>query len=357
LKIPLFKIKWDKNDIKAIEKVVSRGTEWTIGGEADEFEKKLAKYTGAKYAIVCNSGTSALHASLIALGIGEGDEVIVPSFSYIATANCVLFVGAKPVFADIEKETYGLDPKDVLKKITNKTKAIIPAHVGGTSCKIQELKEIADDYGLFLIEDACEGLGAYYGKKMVGTFGEIGVYSFCQNKIITTGDGGAIVTDNKELYKKLKRLINHGKEKDFVDLGYNWRMSNIVASLGISQLNKISNNIKRKREIAERYDYAFDGFVSHKKGIFETYQLYTRNFGGERESIRKHLNKKGIGNKVYFEPIHLTPFYRRLGYGKVNLPITEKISKQALTLPCYPDLTNKEVDIIAKYVIRHFKED
>jgi perosamine synthetase len=353
--IPLFKINTDEKDIEAVSRVLKRGTDWTIKGEVDEFEDKLAKYTGAKYTVACNSGTSALHASLLALRIGPGDEVIVPSFSYIATANCVLMVGAKPVFADIEEDTYGLDPEDVLKKINSRTKAIIPVHVGGTPCKIEELKQISDDYGLFLIEDACEGLGATIDYKMVGTFGEIGVYSFCQNKMITTGDGGAIVTDNKEIYKELKKIVNHGREgNDFVDLGYNWRMPNILASLGISQLNKIEFNIGSRRNIAYRYDDFFGGEKDDTSRMGNIYQLYTHNFGNKRNAIKNKLTKLGIGNKVYFDPIHLTPFYRSIGYGDIKLPVTEKISKQVLSLPIFPSLTNKEQDKIIKACLPTF---
>jgi perosamine synthetase len=320
---------------------------WTTGGEADIFEKKLAKYTGAKYAVVCNSGTSALHTALLTLGIGEGDEVIVPSFSFIATANAVLMVGAIPVFTDIEEETLGLDPEEVLKNITDKTKAIIPVHVGGQPCKIKELKQIADDYGLFLIEDACEGLGAMVGDKMVGTIGDIGVYSFCQNKMITTGDGGAMVTNNQELYRILKRTVNHGKEDDFVDLGYNWRLPNILAALGISQLSKIKQNIKERREIASYYYKK----LGHQRAN-SVYQLFTYNFGDKRDIVKEQLTKLGIGCKVYFDPIHLTPFYRSIGCGNIKLPITEKMSKQLLTLPCYPGLTRKQQDYICKEIWR-----
>lgn len=340
--IKLFKIKTDNKDIKAVNSVLRRGELWTTGGEADELERKLAKYVGSKYAVVCNSGTSALHATLLALGIGKGDEVIVPSFSFIATANCVLMVGAKPIFADIEEETYGLDPEDVLNKITDRTKAIIPVHVGGQPCKIKELKKLADDYNLFLIEDACESLGAKVGKKMVGTFGEVGIYSFCQNKMITTGDGGALVTNNPHLYRILKRLVNHGKDKDrFIDLGYNWRLPNILASLGISQLNKIDENIKARKNIAKYYGYYNDDSV---------YQLYTVNLGDKRDQVKNHLTKLGIGCKVYFDPIHLTPFYRGIGYGDIKLPVTEKISKEVLTLPCYPGLTRKDQDRICNEI-------
>ena len=352
MRTPLFQINSDNKDLAAIKKVLDRKESWTIGGEADELEKKIAKYTGSKYAVVCNSGTSALHATLLTLGIGEGDEVIVPSFSFIATANAVIMVGARPVFADIEEETYGLDPEDVLKKITDRTKAIIPVHVGGQPCKIKELKQIADDYSLFLIEDACEALGAKVGKKMVGTLGEVGVYSFCQNKMITTGDGGAIVTDNPHIYRILKRIVNHGKEgNDFVDLGYNWRLPNILAALGISQLNKIDDNIDERRNVAAYYDYRLKKETTHyPENDYLVFQLYTINLGKKRDEVKKRLDKLGIGNKVYFDPIHLTPFYKGIGYGNIKLPVTERISKEVLTLPCYPDLTRKSQDYICKEI-------
>lgn len=187
-KIPLFKIYWDKEDIKAVTEAIKGGMNWAVGSNVEKFEKMIAKYIGAKYCVVFNSGTSALHATLLAYGIKEDDEVIVPSFTFIATANAPLFVGAKPVFADIEEETYGLDSEDVKEKITKKTKAIIPIHYGGCPCKIMELREVADDHNLILIEDAAESLGARIGDKKVGTFGDSTMLSFCQNKIITTGD-------------------------------------------------------------------------------------------------------------------------------------------------------------------------
>ena len=262
-RIPLYKIYWDEEDINAVVNTIKQGMFWATGANITRFEKLVAEYVGRKFAIAFNSGTSALHAVLLAYGIKTGDEVIVPSFTFIATVNSVLFVDAKPVFADIEEETYGLDPESVKEKITNKTKAIMPIHYGGCPCKIRELREIAEDHSLILIEDAAESLGAKVDGRLVGSFGDAAMFSFCGNKVITTGEGGMIVTDSKDIYERLKLIRSHGrlevenyflstKSFDYVMLGYNWRMSNITAALGIAQmkkLNKLWQRIYRKLKI------------------------------------------------------------------------------------------------------------
>ena len=371
-KIPLFKIYWDKEDTRAVSNAIEKGMYWAIGPNIEEFEKETSKYIGAKYCAVFNSGTSALHAALLAHGIGKGDEVIVPSFTFIATANAPLFVGAKPVFADIEEDTYGLDPEDVNEKITKKTKAIIPVHYGGSPCSIHELKGIAKDNGLILIEDAAEAFGARVRGKKVGTFGDAGILSFCSNKVITTGEGGAIVTNSKETYEKLKLTRSHGRLErgdyftspgymDYVDLGYNFRMSNITAALGIAQLKKADKIIRMRRENAEYLTKKLSAIgelilPSAPKGYFHVYQMYTtRVKGGKRDNLMKYLINQGIATKVFFHPVHLTHFYRKkLGY-RVKLPITEKVSRQVLTLPMYPTLTKEEMDYIAKKINTFFE--
>ncbi len=209
-RIPLFKIYWDKKDIKSVTDVIKSGTHWAIGPKIEKFEKAVASYVGIKYALAFNSGTSALHALMLAYGFGQGDEIIVPSFSFIATANAPLFVGAKPVFAEIEEKTFGIDPLDIQKRITKKTKAIMPMHYGGSACQIKEIKKIADKHNLILIEDAAESLGTMIGNKKVGTFGDSAMFSFCGPKVITTGEGGVIVTNNKKLYEKMKTIRSHG---------------------------------------------------------------------------------------------------------------------------------------------------
>ena len=207
-KIPLFKIYWDKKDVDAVSKVIKSGENWAIGPEIEKLEKLIARYVGVKYAVAFNSGTSALHALMASYGFGEGDEIIVPSFSFISTANAPLFTKAKPVFAEIESATFGLDPKDVEKKITKKTRAIMPMHYGGAACQIQAIKKIADKYNLILIEDAAESLGSSVAGKKVGTFGDSAIFSFCGPKVITTGEGGAVVTNNKDLFEKLNRNLH-----------------------------------------------------------------------------------------------------------------------------------------------------
>lgn len=375
-KIPLFKIYWDKEDIGAVSQVIKSGMNWATGPNVEKFEKEIAKYLGVKYALTINSGTSALHALMLAYEIGPGDEVIVPSFTFIATANAPLFVGAKPVFAEIENETYGLDPGDVERKITKITKAIIPIHYGGCPCQIEELKRIAKRYNLILIEDAAESLGAEINNRKVGTFGDSTILSFCQNKVITTGEGGAVLTNSKEIYEKLKLIRSHGrletenyfssnKDMDYISLGYNFRMANILATLGSSQFKKIKRIIKMRRKNSEYLSKKLSGIkdiITPKppKNYFCVYQMYTiqvKEGQRKRDALNNYLKGKGIMTKIFFNPIHLTKFYKKIfGYKRGNLPITEKISNQVLTLPMYPGLTKREMDYIIKNIINFFKK-
>ncbi len=376
IRIPLYKIFWDDDDVKAVLRVIQRGEYWTMGPEIKEFEERIAEYLGVEYAVVFNSGTSALHAAMLAFNIGHGDEVIVPSFTFIATANAALFVGAKPVFAEIEEERYDLDPDDVLNRITSRTRAIIPIHYGGMPAKIKELREIADDHNLVLIEDAAESLGAITeeGRK-VGTYGDAAIFSFCGNKVITTGEGGVVVTNDKRIYEKLKLIRSHGrledsgdyfrspKRFDYVMLGYNWRISSITAALGLSQLAKLERAIKLRRRIAEQYTKLISKELGGKvkpftepKGVRAVYQMYTIRLpwdnGMVRDKLQQFLLEKGIITKIYFEPVHLYTIYRTLGHREGELPRTEIISKQVLTLPIYPTMTIDEVE----YVVNSIKQ-
>ena len=375
MNIPLFKIYWDEEDVEMINSVIKRGAYWTIGPNIEEFEKTISEYVGLKYCVTFNSGTSALHSILLAYDITEGDEVIVPSFTFISTANAPLFVGAKPVFADMEEKTFGLDPEFVKEKITPKTKAIIPIHYGGCPCLIRELKEIAEDHNLILIEDAAESLGAKIKNKKVGTFGDSAMFSFCQNKIITTGEGGCIVTDSKEVYEKLKLIRSHGRQEnsnyfttseyiDYTQLGYNFRMSDITAVLGTSQMKKVGKIIEIRRKIAEYMTNKLskiDGIIppNTPEDYFQVYQMYTIRMGGGekvRDDLMNHCANKGIATKIYFHPVHLTEFYKRkFGYTGGELPITEELSKQILTLPIYPTLTKEEVNHTVTQVDNFFK--
>jgi dTDP-4-amino-4,6-dideoxygalactose transaminase len=371
-RIPLYKVYWDENDVEAVTKIIKRGTYWTAGQEIEEFERVVANYVGVKYGVSFNSGTSALHAALLAYEIKQGDEVIVPSFTFIATANAPLFVGAKPVFADIEDSTFGLDPNDVERKITRRTKAIMPIHYGGLPCRIKELRKIAQEYNLLLIEDAAESLGASVDGRKVGSFGNAAMFSFCGNKVITTGEGGIIVTNSSEIYERLKLIRSHGrlesepyfmstKTLDYIMLGYNWRISSITAALGLAQMKKLDRIIEMRRKNAEYITSKLSKIDEVKvpqppEGYFHVYQMYTirvKGGRGVRDALKDHLAKKGIMSKVYFEPVHLTHFYReKFGFKGGELPITERLSSEVLTLPLYPTMTVEEMD----YIIESIKE-
>ncbi len=377
MKVPLFKIYWDKNDIRAAAGSIQRGMTWACGPNIEKFEKLISKYLGVKYVLTFNSGTSALHALMIAYGIGKGDEVIVPSFTFVATSNAPLFVGAKPVFADIEEKTFGLDPREVEKKITKKTKAIIPIHYVGCPCKILELKKIAKKYNLILIEDVAGSFGAKIGAKMAGAFGDSAIFSFCQNKIFTTGEGGCVATGSKMIYEKLKLLRSHGRTEgsnyfssgqyaDYVALGYNFRMSDMTAAIGISQIKKVDKLIKARRSNAKYMtdkllrlgldDVIIPKFPANIFHVYQEYPVKIKSGKKTRDALKDYLAKKGIGTIVHFCPVHLTHFYKNiLGY-KDKLEITKKLSGQVLSLPIYPGLTKREMDYTANEIKNFYNQ-
>lgn len=374
-KIPLFKIYWDEDDIEMVSSSIRRGMNWAAGPFIPEFEKLFAEYLGVKYAVAFSNGTSALHAALLAYEIGPGDEVIVPSFTFISTANAPLFVGARPVFADIEETNYGLDPDCVRSKITDKTKAIIPVHYGGGACNIEELKQIAGEHNLLLIEDTAESFGAKRNGKLVGTFGDSAMFSLCQTKVFTSGEGGFIVTESRDIFEKLKLLRSHGRAEtadyfssvelmDYITLGYNFRMADIVAALGIAQLKKVDWLIEQRRKnsaylteaLSGLDDIIIPGFSDDVYHVYQEYPIKIKGGRQTRDSLRAHLTGQGIMTRISFPPLHLTHYYKnKLKYDNRGLEITEKVASHALTLPMYPSLTEGEMDYIAREVVNFFK--
>ena len=369
--IPLYRIYSDEEDVSLITKIVRRGTSWSIGPEIKEFEDKLKEYLGVDYCVAMNSGTSALHSTLLAYNIKNNDEVIVPSFSFISTANSVLFVNAKPIFTDIEKQNYGLDPASILKNKSNKTKAVMPMDYGGLSCKIDEIKHVLEDEKIVLIEDGAECLGSSVNKKKIGTFSDATIFSFCGNKVITTGEGGAVVTNSKEIYEKLLLVRSHGRQDNsdyfnnpnvsrYVSVGFNWRMSSITAALGISQLHKLDKLIKLRQEHAS---YITSRILKHSEirppfsddkyeNIFQMYTI-TLQDNTTRNALQKFLLDKKIFCKVYFEPIHLGEYYKNeFKIDASSLSVTENISKRVLTLPIFPNMTLEE----KKYLVDSIDE-
>jgi len=372
-KIPLYKVFTDENDIKQISNVIKRGMDWAIGPEIEKFESSFAQYIGRRYCVAFNSGTSAGHAALIALGIDAKSEVIVPSFTFISTANWPLMVQASPKFADIEMQTYGMDPKDLESKISKKTKAVIPIHYGGLPCKINEIKEISNKNKFYLIEDAAESFGASLNGRKIGSFGTVSIFSFAGNKILTTGEGGALCTDSKELYEKIKLIRSHGRQlhsgyfssmqdHDYFSLGYNWRMSSITAALGLSQLDKIEKIIDMRRKNAKYYqsklknikEISLQEELPGFKHVYQFYPILLRN-STVRAKLMNFLASKGIMTRVFFKPVHKTMFFSKIGYGSLNLPNTEKISKQILALPMFPTLQKEEINYIIDTITKFFE--
>ncbi len=373
-KIPLYKIFTDDEDITQITKILRRGRDWAIGPEIEELESLIKNYVGTDYCAVLNSGTSALHATLLSYGIGTNDEVIIPSFSFISTANSVQFVNAIPKFSEIEELTFGLDPNLVESQISSKTKAIMPMDYGGMSCQIFELQKIANKHNLILIEDAAEALGSSVNGKKVGSVSDSAIFSFCGNKVLTTGEGGAVVTNSKEIYEKAKLISSHGRvdqksyfnnqnESKYVGLGYNWRMSSFTAGLGISQLGKLDKIIKMRQENAQFLSSRLSSIEelkvplppSNYEHIFQMYTVRLKD-NKTRNSLHKYLTEKRIFSKVYFSPIHLTDFYKsKYDYEQNSLPITERISQEVLTLPLYPNMTAEEKEFLVESIKEFFE--
>ena len=374
-KIPLYKIYTDDEDLNLITKIIKRGNKWAIGPEIEQFEDAIKSYVGCDYCLTLNSGTSALHASFLAYELGKGDEIVVPSFTFIATVNSVLFVDAKPTFAEIEEANLGLDPEQIQKKISGNTKAIIPMDCGGLPCKIFEIKEQIEDTELVLIEDAAEALGSSVKGTKVGSNADLSIFSFCGNKVLTTGEGGAITTNSKEIYEKIKLIRSHGRidkinyfnnphESSFQGVGYNWRLSTITACLGITQLEKLDKIVKMRQEHANFLSERLSKYpqIQVPKASAEythIYQMYTIRLPNKiiRDKLHSHLLADGIFSKVYFYPIHLTDFYKnKFGTKSGMLPVTEKIADQVLTLPIYPNMTIEEKNLLIESIGMFFEK-
>lgn len=361
----------DEDDINAVVDVL-KSDYLTTGPKIAEFEQAVASYTGAKYAVAISNGTSALHAACFAAGIGRGDEVITTPLTFAASANCVLYCGGTPVFADVDPYTYNIDPEDIRKKITDKTKAIIAVHLAGQPCDMNEIHSIAQEHNLIVIEDGAHALGSVYKGKKVGCLSDMTTFSFHPVKPITTGEGGMIMTDNEELYKRLVLFRSHGITRDEsmmtrnegpwfyqqLDLGYNYRITDIQCALGCSQMRKLDKFLKRRRELAERYNNAFiecDNIVtpyqlSDTQSGWHLYIVQVKNH--DRKQVFETLRDKGIGVNVHYIPVYMHPYYQEHGYKDVHCANAEEIYSHIISLPLYPGLTDDQQD----YVIDTLKQ-
>ena len=369
-KYPVAKTYIDNSDRKAVLGVLTTDR-LSLGPKYIEFEKKFAAKIGVKYACAVSSGTAGLHLAMLASGIGAGDEVITSPFSFVASANCILYVGAKPVFADIDPISYNIDPKKIEKKITKKTKAILVVHIFGQSADMNAIIKIAKKHKLKIIEDACESIGAKYKGRLTGTFGETAVFAFYPNKQMTTGEGGMIVTNNKKIYELCASLRNQGRGEnmqwlDHKYLGYNYRLDEMSAALGVSQLAKLDKMIKERRKIAALYSKFFSrhseliSIPKIMKGNTHTWFVYVlkiNNLKVARDKVIKLLARQGISSKPYLPSIHLFSFYKkRFGNKKGDFPVSELISNSSLALPFYIGLKKSDIKYIGEKIIGAIKK-
>jgi perosamine synthetase len=325
------------------------------GPRTQEFEKKFAEYVGTKYAISTTSGTTALHLGLLSQGLGEGDEVIIPAFSFIATANVVLFCNAKPVFCDVDSKTFNIKPEDIEKLITKKTKAIMPVHLYGQAVDIQPIKEIAEKHNLFVIGDACQAHGATYNGKMVGSFFDVECFSFYPTKNMTTGEGGMVTTNNEELAELMFSIRNHGREKkkwgyEHERLGYNYRMTDIGAVIGLEQLKKLPDSLIKRKKNAEFYDETLKGVITPYvyDNVIHAYHQYTIKCN-KRDSLLDELKKNEIGYGIYYpKPLHYYTHLKKFGHK--NLKVSKKLVNEVVSIPVHSALKKEEIEKVVDVI-------
>lgn len=341
----------------------------TTGPKVDEFEEKVAKFADAKFAVAVANGTAALHSAMYAINIKEGDEVIVPTMTFAASANCVLYCGGKPVFADVLADSLLIDPVDIESKITSKTKAVIAVDYAGQPCDYDALRDICKKNELILVTDACHSIGSEYKGEKTGSIADLTCFSFHPVKHITTGEGGMILTDNEEYAQNMRCFRSHGITTDFrqreakgawfyemTDLGYNYRITDFQCALGISQLQKLSGWIKRRQEIAARYDEAFANVagitpLKTAEGVSNAYHLYVVKLDKkiDRDKVFCQLRKSGIGVNLHYIPVHLHPYYQNKQNTRAGMcTVAERAFKQIISIPIFPSMTNEQVETVIR---------
>jgi perosamine synthetase len=361
--IPIAKPSFGKEEINAVKEVLESGIV-ASGPKTKTFEKRFAEYVGVEEAVAVTNGTVALDVALKALKIGAGDEVITSAFSFVASGNCILFQKAKPVFADINPRTFNIDPSDVAEKITAKTKAVIPIHMFGQPAEMDALKELAQDKGVALVEDAAQAHGAEYKNQKAGSIGDMGCFSFYATKNMAIGEGGMVTTSDQKLATEARLLVNHGQSSKYHHdtLGYNYRMTDLCAAIGLVQLKKLDGFNRKRRENAELLSNGIrnikgltvpyvDKDVKH---VFHQYVIRVEDsYPLSRDQLADYLTEKGIGNAVHYPiPIYRQPLYMKLGYGETKCPNTEEACNRVLSLPVHPMVDREDI----KYMLAVLKD-
>ena len=360
--IPVAKPSLGEEELKNVIQAVKEGWISSKGKFVQEFEKNFSDYIGVKYGVATSNGTVALHLALEALGIGPTDEVIIPTLTFIATANAVTYARAKPIFVDSHPNYWCIDPEKIEKHITPRTKAIIPVHLYGHPSEMDKIMEIAEAHGLFVIEDAAEAHGSEYKKKKVGSFGDISCFSFYGNKIVTTGEGGICVTDNEKLAHKMRILRDHGEDPNkkywYNVVGFNYRMTNLQAAIGVAQLEKLDKFIEKKRKIAKFYNellkdtkrISLPPEEPWAKNVYWMYSvLIEHDYGLTRNELIEEYRERNIETRPFFNPIHTMPPYK----STESRPVAEKLSEKGINLPSFIDLSKEEIERIAKTIRRY----
>ncbi|HEY3389935.1 MAG TPA: DegT/DnrJ/EryC1/StrS family aminotransferase [Prolixibacteraceae bacterium] len=361
--IPIAAPIFNGNEKKYVDDCIDSTWVSSSGKYISLFESEFAKFCHAGHALSCSNGTVALHLALLAYGIGPGDEIIVPTFTYVATANCVAYCGAKPVFVDCDPETWNIDPKKIEEVITPKTKGIIVVHIYGHPADLDPIMEIAKENGLFVIEDAAEAHGAEYHGKRVGSIGDIATFSFFGNKIITTGEGGMVTTNNDELAAKMRQIKGQGVDPTrrywFPMVGYNYRMTNVEAAIGLAQLERIDWHMAQRRRIASHYKSCFQSFPKlfvqpEKPYALNSYWMTSVLLGDglpDRDLVMQNMLDKGIETRPFFYPMHVLPMYQESSDGR-NFPVADKVSARGMNLPSSANLTDEDLDYISDTLLK-----
>jgi perosamine synthetase len=364
--IPINAPQIGEEEIEAVVKVMKSGVLTTglgAGPMVTKFEESFAEFVKAKHAIAMNTGTAALHSSLAAIGVKHGDEVILPSFTFVATAEVVVIAGAKPVFVDIDPDTYNISPQKIEKAITKKTKAIMPVDLYGLPADMKPIREIADKHGLKIVEDAAQAHGAAYMRKPPGTFSDAACWSFYGSKNMTTGEGGMITTNDSKIAETVRFMRSHGEKEKYMStmLGHNYHMPEMEAAIGYVQLRKLPKFLAKRSENAKKLTEKLAKTTRlqlprEPKGYKHSWYLFTVRMKNakkeQRDKVVKRLQREGIGTVVcYANPIHRMPFYSK--FGKCKLPETEKAANQVLSLPVHPSVTTEQISFIAK-TVQHF---
>ena len=372
MKIPFHKPHITQNEIDSVIETMQSG--WlTMGPKTIEFENTFKIYIGSQFAISVNSATAALHLALNAVGVGNGDEVIIPTNTFIATAEAVVYSGAKPILCDVEENYHNLDINLIEQLITPRTKAIIPVHFGGNPCDMDEIKKIANHFNLKIIEDAAHALPSSYKNKKIGTLSDAVCFSFYATKTLTTGEGGMVTTNNSKIAEKVRIQRLHGINGDawkryeqdndwyyeVIDLGYKYNTTDIQSAIGLVQLEKLEWMRDERKMIAEKYKNAFAGklnFINEDNNNESSWHLFVIKIGS-RDELHQKLKEKGISTSVHFIPIHKHPYYKnRFSFDNEKYPVANLVFEQSLSLPIYPGLGETEVEYIIKYVLEYAED-